>query len=264
MLPWIWLTSSDGPGHVVLDEGPALEHGDLGGLRVDVDAHEVAADGPALALPAPPALRASSSSSSRPPVGSTASTGVDGLAALPPLGRGAWPPPWPPRRRRRRRGRARPGGGAAWRALGRRRRPPAAGGAAAGPAWCRRSAACGPASAARAPHQRGVGGLDGLRPALAGRVGQLRVAVVVAGRRRRSPASGRGRLRLRPPREPRRRRLARVGVAPSVGVAGVGAPAVGGARARPRRSARSAGRRLGRVAGGVAGGDLGHRCVPFS
>ena len=43
-------------GHVVLDERPALEDGDLGGLGPDVDGHHVAADGPALALPAPPPL----------------------------------------------------------------------------------------------------------------------------------------------------------------------------------------------------------------
>ena len=44
MLPSIWVASSDGPGHVVLDERAALEHGDLGGVRADVDAHEVAPD----------------------------------------------------------------------------------------------------------------------------------------------------------------------------------------------------------------------------
>ena len=43
-------------GHVVLDERPSLEHGDLGGVGADVHAHEVAADGPALALPAPAPL----------------------------------------------------------------------------------------------------------------------------------------------------------------------------------------------------------------
>ena len=43
-------------GHVVLDERPALEDRDLGGLGPDVDRHQVAADGPALALPAPPPL----------------------------------------------------------------------------------------------------------------------------------------------------------------------------------------------------------------
>ena len=52
MLPWIWATSSDGPGHEVLDEVAALEHGDLRGLGVDVDAHQVAPDGTALALAA--------------------------------------------------------------------------------------------------------------------------------------------------------------------------------------------------------------------
>ena len=45
-----------GPRDVVLDQGAALEHGDLGGLGAHVHAHEVAADRPALALAAPPAL----------------------------------------------------------------------------------------------------------------------------------------------------------------------------------------------------------------
>src|SRR5581483_6521542 len=44
-----------GPRDVVLDEGPALEHSDLGRLGADVHGHEVAADGPALAF-APTAL----------------------------------------------------------------------------------------------------------------------------------------------------------------------------------------------------------------
>src|SRR5690606_12013917 len=38
--------------HVVLDEVAALEHGDLRHARTDLDAHEVAADRPAVALPA--------------------------------------------------------------------------------------------------------------------------------------------------------------------------------------------------------------------
>ena len=54
MLPTIWLASSCGSGHEVLDEGPALEHGDVGGPGLDVHAHEVAPDRPAAAVPAPP------------------------------------------------------------------------------------------------------------------------------------------------------------------------------------------------------------------
>ena len=42
--------------HVVLDEVAPLEHGDLGELRADVHAHQVAPDRPAVALPAPAAL----------------------------------------------------------------------------------------------------------------------------------------------------------------------------------------------------------------
>ena len=53
MLPWIWLTSSAGPGHVVLDEVAALEHGDLRQPVADLHAHQVAADRAALALAAP-------------------------------------------------------------------------------------------------------------------------------------------------------------------------------------------------------------------
>ena len=45
------------PGHVVLDERPAFEHGDLRGLGPHVDEHEVAPDRPALALAAPTALQ---------------------------------------------------------------------------------------------------------------------------------------------------------------------------------------------------------------
>lgn len=44
------------PGHPVLHEPAAFEDGDLGGLVGAVDAHEVAAHGPALADPAPPLL----------------------------------------------------------------------------------------------------------------------------------------------------------------------------------------------------------------
>ena len=44
------------PRHVVLDEVAALEHGDLGRLGADADGHQVAADGAALALPAPALL----------------------------------------------------------------------------------------------------------------------------------------------------------------------------------------------------------------
>ena len=39
-----------GPAHVVLDERPALEHGDLGGGGTDVDDHEVTAQRPVAAL----------------------------------------------------------------------------------------------------------------------------------------------------------------------------------------------------------------------
>ena len=42
------------PGDEVLDERPALEHGDLGRPGLDVHAHEVATDRPAAAVPAPP------------------------------------------------------------------------------------------------------------------------------------------------------------------------------------------------------------------
>ena len=48
-----------GAADVVLDQVAALEHGDLGQLGPDVDAHQVAADRPALALAAPPPLEPS-------------------------------------------------------------------------------------------------------------------------------------------------------------------------------------------------------------
>ena len=54
MLPWIWLTSSAGRRHVVLDQVAALEHGDLGHALAHLDAHQVAADRPTVALAAPP------------------------------------------------------------------------------------------------------------------------------------------------------------------------------------------------------------------
>ena len=50
-------------GHEVLDERPALEHGDVGRLALDVHAHEVAADGPA--APRRPPRDAAGAASSR-------------------------------------------------------------------------------------------------------------------------------------------------------------------------------------------------------
>ena len=45
-----------GSRHVVLDQRPSLEHGDLGGVGTDVDAHQVAPDRAPLSLATPPAL----------------------------------------------------------------------------------------------------------------------------------------------------------------------------------------------------------------
>ena len=205
-------------GHVVLDEVAALEHGDLGGLRVDVDAHEVAPDraGPCARGPGGPrgcrrrgrcrrwaarpgrasALPALAAVRSRPLAGALAR-----LAAT--------------CRRRRRRDRGRRGGAGAW--PGRRRcpapAPPGRGRAAApvGRASSRRSAGLRAGLGGRPADQRGVGGLDGLGLALPGRVGQLGVAVVAGS----SPAS------------PRRRRLGARAAAVAA-AAGAAAAALGG------------------------------------
>ena len=138
------------PRHVVLDQGPALEHGDLGGVRADVDAHEVAPHRPSPALPAAaparPAARrgavASSPSSStsvpsaldrrRPPtpgptppaaptraapgLGAIGDTGTGATGATGGAGRAGVADPGPlgrraPSRRRRRRGRSSPSAG---------------------------------------------------------------------------------------------------------------------------------------------------------
>src|SRR5438094_450892 len=45
-----------GTGDVMLDQRPAFEHADLGGVRPVVHDHQVAADGTALALAAPAAF----------------------------------------------------------------------------------------------------------------------------------------------------------------------------------------------------------------
>ena len=265
-------------GHVVLDEVATLEHRDLGGLRVDVDAHEVATDRPALALAAAAGLEDVV-------VEVDAAGGEHGLdrrAPCDPCRRPARPglalAPLARRRRRHRRDRGRRGGAGAWpgRRPCRRPAPPGArpgGAAGAGiesPIWGLRARLGG-----RAADQRGVGGLDGLRPALPWGVGQLRVAVVVRRRRRRR----------------RRRRHAglRTGTAAVAAAAGAAAASLGGAACRRRRR-RRCGRLARRVrrrrsrpggarasasavggdggsaagAGGVAGGDLGHGCVPFS
>ena len=65
-------------GHLVLDQGPALQHGDLGHAVGDADRHRVAADGPALALGARGAASSSSRRARRRPSSSvrSASTGV--------------------------------------------------------------------------------------------------------------------------------------------------------------------------------------------
>jgi hypothetical protein len=78
--------------HVVLDEVAALEHGDLGGLGAARARHEVAADGPALAL-AP--RRRSSVASSSSTGSSSVSTASTGVAPRPPPIR--LPPPLPRR-----------------------------------------------------------------------------------------------------------------------------------------------------------------------
>ena len=245
--------------HVVLDEGAALEHRDLGGLRVDVDAHEVAADRPALALAAAAGFE-----------DVVVEVDAAGWAARPGRARPCGPCRRPRgcagraacalacRRRRRRRDRGRPGGGGAWpgrRRCPRRRRPGATGRrrrrsrhrvADLGLAGAPRRPAAAPARRRRprrtsAGPPAGVSGSSGLRssPAV----------------RRRPPsaasASARGRLRLRPPREPRRRRLAaRVpSASPAVGAWLAGAAAaVRGRAARPsaQPSGATAARRGGR------------------
>ena len=193
-----------GPGHVVLDERPALEHGDLGGLGPHVDGHHVAADGPALALPAPPPLERLLVELDR-VLGLADAAGRSGDRSRPGPGRpasgGAW---WPRPNRRRRHGhpgrllgrRPRPAAGG----RGRRLRSPPAPWPVAARDGCRRSWAWSaggwtslrprghrhrPAAAARPAGSR--------RPPLAGRVGQVGEPVAVGpglrGRRRGGPAA---------------------------------------------------------------------------
>ena len=153
-----------GPGHVVLDERPALEHGDLGGLGPHVDAHQVAADGPALALPAPAPLERLLVELDR-VLGVAAA--ARGAATRPrpvpgrPASGGAW---WPWRNRRR---------PPPTRAVSRPRSPPR-------PSWC----GAGPRRGGRAGRRR-------RRRPRAGRVSPI---LGVAGRR--APA---GRPSARPP-----------------------------------------------------------------
>src|SRR5690606_21723758 len=176
-----------GPRHVVLDQRAALEHGDLRGRRADVDAHRVAADGLALALPAPPALERRLVEVGR----CLGDDGLDRPGVVPALARG------------------RLGGGPPRAAGGRRGGgpPPAAARATALAALLRRRAGL-PGLAGRdlgqhlgrdrvadlglgrrLGHERGRGRLDARRPALAVEVGELGRAVVVErrGRGRRAP-----------------------------------------------------------------------------
>ena len=186
-------------GHVVLEERTALEHGDLRGLGVDVHAHQVAADGPALALAAPPGLE-------------DVVVEVDAAAGQDRLDRRAGPAAalaavWPDRpdgrrrtagrrrrrrrrRRTRRRGHGRRGGAcASARRRRRRRRPPAAAPAASAgagiesPIWGLRT---GASSASDAAHERGLGRLDGGRagPRGAGRAARSRGRVARRRKRR--------------------------------------------------------------------------------
>ena len=163
------------PADVVLDQVAALEHGHLRHVLADLDAHEVAADRPTVALAASALL-------GRPPSPASAGAGLTTArrpAAACALGRRRSPALGARAVAARRR--CRPAGAIARAGVGR----------LSAPGGCRRSAACGRAPA-RPPRRR---------PALAERLGELggsagqRLAdrrVGVAGRRprcrlRRSP-----------------------------------------------------------------------------
>ena len=261
------------PRHVVLDQGPALEHGDLGGLRARRGRPSGSARPDGRCAPGPARASSTSSSRSTPPVGRTASIGE---SLRPPPWRAAcwppwrpppcWPPPcWPPFGRPSPPppcGLGRRAGACAWRRPRRRRPRRAAASRRAGSGHgVADPAACGP----RAPRSsgrpsgasiRGGRGRGGRRTserrpprrrrarpprggrAARGRAGRWSRALGPRRRRsgRRRAPSGRGRVRLRPPREPRRRAL------------------LGTAAGRRRRC------RLRAVAGRQSGAEPSRRC----
>src|SRR5581483_10697664 len=165
-------------GHVVLEQGPSFEHGDLRdapALRagLHVHAHQVAADGPALALPAPPRLEDVVVELEGLLVGEDGLDrrgGTVPATTLPARARAARcttaPTATPPPLRAR-------GTGAALRGGRRRRR-------------CGRRAGVADLGLA---HERLLGRLDGLRAPLDGAIGQLGPRVVLGA----VAAAGRGR-----------------------------------------------------------------------
>ena len=261
-----------GVRHVVLDQRPALEHGDLRGPGRDVDAHRVAADrrGPCARVPA--GARGSPRRARRARGRSPPRRVCPGLRWLPPRAAEraprdrpagaaaaclprlaiARPSPWPAPRSgaARRRGCVSPilglagaPGGAALRTTAL-----AAASTDAGRPSRWRSGSSGKRSSSPSPGAAGSAAAAGsARCPRAGRA----CGCWNGWRERLSPAgsagvwpSVRGLLRLRPPREPRRRRLRGVS---AVGAAAVGNGAVAGARAGSRRGCR---RRRRRRAGG--------------
>ena len=176
---------------VVLDQVAALQHGDLGQVGADLDAHEVAADRAAVALAAAALLERSRSrrSASRRRLGGACARALAASAAL-----------------GRRRAALAAGACAA---LGGRRRGRGAAPAPAAPGGCRRSVAC-----ARAPARR-----PRPRPALA-RSARAAPGVVARRRRRRSASRAVGLATARPPRVPAARFRAAVSPAPPVGRSG--------------------------------------------
>ena len=178
------------PADVVLDQVAALEHGDLGHVLADLHAHQVATDGPAVALAAAALLGEVVGAARQRPA--AAPRGARGAPLALAVVAGA------ARRLRRRRPRAgRRCGPPAWRAGGRRRRLL---GRRRRPARRRRAGVAD----LRLAHERPLGGLD-RRTVLAQRLGQLRARRRRPSARRRPLAAPSGLRRRWPPREPRRR-----------------------------------------------------------
>ena len=238
MLPWIWVTSSAGRRHVVLDEAAALEHGDLGGARASRARTSGSgrragpcARGPGAARGSPRRARPGSSSDDRPVHAARAGLRLRSAAG-------------PGRRRRRRRRAAVVGRPApSRRLLGRRRgrRP-------------------GVADLRLAAHEGPLGRLgdrgSALRSGGPGSSGCVVVGVVVAAAARCAACRVRPRDGCGRPRLPRRRRLAAAAVGRRGAVASLTASTCG-----PASRGRLSGR-LRRGTDGAARHRFGHRGFP--